>query len=298
MKKLYFTIENSGCGLGDMLHRIDTIYKFCTKNNHTFVMPDIASNLHANNYGDSLGMVNYVPHKNNWAGEIKTIKMSELSNISNLTESNTLYSIIFDHALARSFQKDQNLSDQSRLDYTPFVKILQAPINKNIDVLLHLRLGDSYIYKISENTFLNTRIRKIVNSNEIKSTDLESQWLIEDISKIISHCNKNGLTYKIHCDGTQSARLHMSWTKDEEQTSLKEEIIASIDTFESELVKLTDNNENFIYGSTNINNAIIDILSSKLIIYTVGGFAIGINRFLNPNPVKMVHIKGYLNEIE
>lgn len=298
MNKLNITIENTKCGLGDMLHRIDTIYKFCKKFNHNFYMPDISSNLHDNNYDEILGITNYTTHKNNWKGEIKKINMKELSSVSALNDSGVLLSVLYDHEFARTFQVDLKLNEQPRLDYTPFVKLLQEPIEKDTDILLHLRMGDSYIYKISKDVFFHSRIRKIVNINDLSATDLENQWETEDVSKIIKYCEAKNLTYKIHCDGAQSAHRYMKWTKDEDKISLKEEILASIDNYEKEFLNLASGNPNIVYGSSDINAAISDILKTKLIIYTVGGFAIGINKFLNPQPTKSVHIKRYLNEIK
>ncbi|WP_157953702.1 hypothetical protein [Oceanimonas marisflavi] len=296
------TVENTKCGLGDMLHRIDTIYRYCVKYGHIFHMPDISSNLHNSNYDELLGITNYQPHRRDWKHKVRVVGLRDLvaeSTESKDTNDNHLISVAYDHAFSKDFRTSNNLDAIPRLDYSPYLNLLKEHIpKKNIDVLLHLRMGDSYIYQLDHENFFNSRYRKISKYSEIPPKDIREQWSINDVLEIVQHCNIKGLSYKILCDGVESIHRHLRWTKDEQTINFKNDIVFSANKFESELLDTFKENKNFIYGSNDVAGAILDVLSSKLIIFTTGGFAVGINKFLSPQPSKYTQIKGYLDEIK
>jgi len=297
MNKLNITIENTKCGLGDMLHRIDVVYRFCTKENHNFFMPDVRSDLHNNKYDEVLGISNYKPNRTEWMGDVEIIKMKDFFENIKDYDSTKLYSIQFDHSFARTFYSNNQLHKQERLDYSHYIPVLNTNSPLVIDVLIHLRLGDSYIYSLSNGNFYHARERKLYCKSEINRNELSEQWNIDEVFKIIEHCRFNDLVYKVHCDGIQSVIRSVRWTKDDQITAHKNEIEEAAKLFEKQFLELVGNSSMLIYDNPEIEPAIDDIIRTKLLVHTVGGFATGINKFLNPNPCKTISFKKYLKEI-
>ena len=297
MSQLNITIENTKCGLGDMLHRIDTVYRFCKKHDHGFYMPDVASNLHGNKYDETLGIDKYKPNKGDWHGVVEVVGMKEFIGGLDSHEPNKLYSIKFDHSFSKGFFEDQLLHNEPRLDYTPYVSILRVDVKRGIDVLIHLRLGDRYIYTLGNGLFFHSRSRKILHKNDLNESEFDNQWTVNDVKRIIEHCEQNNLSYKIHCDGTKSVYRFIRWTKDDEILAYKNEIEEQVRSHENNMLKLCLDNPDFVYDSPDIELVIKDMIGSKLLVHTVGGFATGINKLLNPEPCKKIHIKKYLSEV-
>jgi len=182
------TIANSGCGLGDMLGRIDLIYKICQKYNYIFFMPEIRSNLHSINYGNSLGFNNYMPNRISWSGDIQLISLSVFLNENDMVRlsknKNILYEVVFDYSISDNINKALNLEKYNSLDYTPY---LQLPkISESFDYLVHLRLGDNYIYHIKNELYLDAGRRRIVTFYEDALEELiAKQWKLSDLSIMI-----------------------------------------------------------------------------------------------------------------
>jgi hypothetical protein len=297
MNKLNITIENSRCGLGDMLHRIDVIYRFCNQAGHNFYMPEVSSALHNNKYDDTLGISNYKPNKADWDGVVEVIDMLEFFTEIDGQNPSRLYAVRFNHAYAKSIYDERGLHKQDRLDYSPFIPLLNGTFSQNIDVLLHLRMGDSYIYSLSNDYFYHARIRKVIHMKNIEQVELDKQWNLNDVERIIGYCQDNNLNYKIHCDGIESVIRSINWTKDGTIAAYKEEIESAANQLEKDFLKLAGQTPALVYGNQNVELVIKDVLRTKLIVHTVGGFVTGINKFFNPNPCKALIIKSYLSEV-
>lgn len=280
-----------------MLGRIDTIYRFCQKYGHQFVMPTVSSNLHEKNYDQIFGINLIKPRIDEWQGPVKTIDMKDLEARLQDVNGNTLLVVRYDHIFSRSFLERHNLKDIPKFNYQPHIKLLSECHQKNIDYLIHLRLGDNYIYSLPDGSFLDIGRRRIIDSVDSIRDEFEKQWSINGI-KLITHELKNrGISYKVHCDGIKSAIRYIRWSKDPKQIDARDMLISTVEKFEKDFMDSIPNDEQLCFGNVEITRPVIDLLQSKTLIYTSGGFMKSLNRFWNPSPAESIHYKKFINSI-
>jgi hypothetical protein len=263
-------------------------------------MPEVESGLHGVNYSKALGFDSIHPNIKDWSGECQPIKLRALHEMHNkecIDASNKLYVVEFEHDFASAFSKSHALSGVEPFNFIDALEFLEGYQRKKIDVLIHLRLGDSYIYKISDEIALHARKRKIIKINDENIKELEDQWNIDQVKSIINNNKKLGLTYRIHCDGVESAMRHIKWSKSEDYKEIKEDLMGAVKNFEQKLLKQFKCDPNFIYANSDVVQAVIDIIQARKIIYTQGGFAIHVNRYLSSKPADTQSIASFINVI-
>lgn len=296
-----FSIKNSGCGLGDMLNRIDTIFKFCTKFNFDFYMPEINSTQHNCNYSRTFSFDEYIFQIYDWKYKIIEIDMSVLLDsqfIEGLIilEENVLFLVKFNYPYAVQLREKYQLEQQPSLDYSWIIESLSPYVVKEdeTEYFVHLRLGDSYIYTINESVFFDSRRRQVVYDRTRVSDELKKQWTIEDVKRIVSFFKRNHITYKISCDGVDAVVRHISWRNTEEYTRLKNDMYNSVLIIRQDFLDNFSGDKNITFKNTNIKESVVSILNAKNIIFTTGGFAKSINRFWNKRKAKIIHIKDFI----
>ena len=280
-----------------MLNRIDTIYKFCQKYNYQFVMPNISSNLHNQNYDQIFGINSIMPHINEWQGQVELIEMENLEERLQKVNSNTLLVVRYDHIFSRSFLDRHSLTDVPKFDYQPHIKLLTEYNQKNIDYLIHLRLGDNYIYSLPNGSFLDIGRRRIIECIDSIKNEFEKQWTIDGVESIVNELKDKNLSYKIHCDGIESAIRYINWPKNPKHIEAKEMLISTIKKFEHDFLSVIPNNEQLCFGSSDITRSVMDLLQSKTLIYTTGGFMKSLNKFWSPSPAKIICYKKFIDSI-
>lgn len=295
------TVKNTGCGLGDMLGRIDLIYRLCQKYGLEFCMPDISSNLHSKNYGDEIGFNKFKPNRLDWKGAVIVVPLIDFvdaDKVSLLTvNANVLYEVSFDHAVSRQVSDSLGLQCFKSLNYDGLLSIVDR--NEEIDYLVHLRLGDNYLYHIDSDLYLDAGRRRIVRLSDPGVEQLvQDQWKINEVSALIKYFDSKGLKYRFLSDGVQSAIRHINWTKTDAYLDIKDKLLDSVNSF-NEIFNLNFGaNKNFFVGSDDILFAINSLRSSKNVVCTVGGFMRHTNKYLNSSSCKVIQFSSILGSIK
>lgn len=286
-----FTVHNTGCGLGDMLHRIDAVYRYCRKYNHEFFFPDVASRLHSQDYGSLLGLHNIKPNAKNWTGPRERVGLAHLLSPTNpqtdIASEDVLHEVEFDYSISKQFFDKNELSAQPKFDYSQIIKNqFPSSTTKRFDFLIHLRLGDNYAYPLPNGGVLDAGKRRVVLEKEAAAEILREQWSIEDVKNICAKLDKDQKTYCIHCDGIDSAIRHIQWHRDPYYAENRKMLMDAVITFFTEFESTCGGIPNMQIGNTDIISSIDDLLASRFLVYTTGGFMRGINKFWNTPPIK------------
>lgn len=292
------TIHNTGCGLGDMLIRIDSIYKYSQKYHHIFYLPSISSNLHNQSYDEILGLKSIKPLAEEWGGEVLTLDMESLDEEIKKIANDKLIMVKFNHRFNRQFIENHNLDLLNGFNYEPYLNI-KNNLQKTIDFLIHLRLGDNYIYKLQNGRYLDSGRRRILENTNSIEDEWQNQWTIDKVVSIINLLEKNKLTYRIHCDGVESGLRHVRWSSDEAYLSQKEQLISAIKDFEDSFIQKIMNRSSCVYfGNIDIKKPISDLFNSRTLVYTTGGFMSNVNKLLNSQPAKSIHFSKLLANLK
>jgi hypothetical protein len=295
------TVKNTGCGLGDMLGRIDLVYKISRKYSLEFFMPDISSNLHSKNYGDELGFNKYKPNRLNWVGPTSVLQLSEFLEWDKISDHFTgdrcLYEVSFDHSISNIVSDSLGLGIFDGFDYS---KILPETSTEGmIEYLVHLRLGDNYLYRLNDDRYLDSGRRMLVRLSDPGVEKLISdQWKIHEVSAMVDYFESKGIRYRFISDGVQSAIRHVNWTKSDDYLIVKDELLESINQFNHDFCLKFGLNKNFYIGSDDVAFAIDSLRSSENVVCTVGGFMRHINKYLNFSKSKVIQFSDFVKRIK
>jgi len=295
------TVKNTGCGLGDMLGRIDFVFKLSQYLNAEFYMPEVSSGLHGQNYGDFLGFYNYPLTSVNWKKDRIQIDLIEFTvnkfPVVNYGE-NVLVEVNFNHAIANAVSNILKLDQYANFDFKAFSKFYINKTSIKHEYLIHLRLGDNYIYKINDNILLDSGKRKIIPNDAYGDFLLNNQWQLNDIDILINYFEKNRINYFFLCDGFNSIYKHIDWTKTVDYIDNKLEILNAINNFEGIFLDKFKSNSFFEIGNSNIVSSINHINSSENIVFTTGGFAKRVSSYLCNNNPRHINIVDMINYIK
>lgn len=299
MAVMNITVHNTGCGLGDMLNRIDVIYRYCSRRGFNFVFPDIASALHEQDYAERLGLTRIKPRKAEWAGQVRTLPFQALFEehpLQGQEDGSTLFAVQFDHTESARLARDFDLRTATRFDFRPYVQqsVFPPPKQGEFDYIIHLRLGDNYAYQLPDGRIFDTGNRRIVNDTSRLKKTLDMQWTIKDVVAAINWLNGQHKTYAIHCDGIESAIRHIRWTKQSDYMESRQMLFDTVNGFLDALQRQTRDAMNLHIGNEDIVSPIRDMMSAGHLIYTTGGFMRSINKFFNSPPTNSTHLKEFL----
>ena len=296
------TVFNTGCGLGDMLSRIDIVYKISQRYRLNFFMPEMVSIIHENDYCKELGFEKYPMQAKNWQKTKKRILLTDfLDDSIKDFNNNTLYEVLFtadkESVYAYNWEKmfediilKLGLNSLETFDYSKILDI--NPSEDKLDFLVHLRLGDNYTYSMCDGRYFSAALGgKIVESFEQAD---KFQWTINDVNRIIHYYNSNKLKYKIICDGIQSALNIIRFSK---KFNLDRVVLEkSVHDFYQKFLNETFDRNHLLINS-NIRNVVELTLSTKNIIFTRGNFIRNINIYFAKKNIPCVHIKKFLSNI-
>ena len=294
------TVFNPGCGLGDMLGRINVVYKISQKYGLNFLMPEMVSRIHENDYCKELGFEKYSMQAKNWQKTKKRILLTDFLNDSiKEFDNNTLYEVSFTpdkesayaHNWGKMFEDIRSKLGLDNLETFDYSKILDIdPPEDKLDFLVHLRLGDSYIYSMSDGRYFNAAQGQIVEFFE-QGDDYEFQWTINDVNKIIDHFKSNKLKYKIICDGIHSALnvIRLSKQFDPNRSVLEKSVHSFYQNFLNEIL-----DKSHLLINSKIRNVVELALSTENIICTKGSFIVNINSYFVKKNTPCINIKKFL----
>jgi hypothetical protein len=296
------TVHNTGCGLGDMLNRIDVIYRYCVRRGFNFVFPDISSALHEQDYAAMLGLDEIRPRKAEWPGPQHLIPFDALFQEQTPTESDddsTLFAVQYDHAESHRLLREFNLGAVNGFDFRPHVaqRIFPHPTKGELDLVIHLRLGDNFAYRLPDGRVLDSGNRRIVACDSLMEDTFKLQWTIDDVAQSVSWLNAHHKSYSIHCDGIESVIRHIRWAKDPEYVECREMLYQTVRTFLESFKQQTRHATRLHIGNKDIVAPIRDMMSASQLVYTTGGFMRSINRFFNSPPTPAIHIKAFVEKI-
>ena len=278
----FLTYHNHGdLGFADAINRIDLLTRLSNKFGLTFAMPDLATGIHNNNYLIEFGLHQYRFHHNSLS-IIQTIEINfdVFVNEFDFKSYDKCLFIIknFDYGLAGKIAR--SVTDFQSF---PFKQFFKSKVNQDdpLDVVIHLRMGDRYIYPVDGRFVCPWKYVYSGNDQKINN-EFQNQWNFEKLKKIINHFENNGIKYKIFSDGVGSAiktlKTYHGWTTID---SIEiDQIVNSILKFENSFLN-EFNTYNLNYASSKISDLANAIASSKKIIITQGGLASSLNKFYN-----------------
>ena len=299
------TVFNSGCGLGDMLGRINIVYKISQRYRLNFFMPEMVSRIHENDYCKELGFEKYPMQAKNWQKTKKRILLTDFLDDSikpEFIDCNTLYEVsftpdkesVYAHNWGKMFEDIRSKLGLDSLETFDYSKILDIdPSEDKLYFLVHLRLGDSYIYSMCDGRYFNAAQRQIVEFFE-QGDDYEFQWTINDVNKTIDHFKSNKLKYKIICDGIGSAlnTIRLSKKFDIDRSVLEKSIHNFYQKFLNEI-----SDKNHLLINSKIRDVVELALTTENIICTKGSFIININNYFVKKNIPCINIKKFLKNV-
>ena len=273
------SVRTTGCGLADMLNRIDLVYRLTLKYGHAFLFPYFKSYTHEVNYMDALGLEAFY-EADQWVGkEIVEIKLSDFP--SGLTDcgDDVVICIDYQHALKNEVFETHGLKFFLGFDYSKITKNFEQ--SEKTDYVLHLRLGDNYIYKISNDVFWNAGKRKFQFFDEQVDLAYKAQWSIEQVLGVHAALTKKGKSVKILCDGIDSGIKHLKSHKDDDYEKYREETLVCLNAFEAEFHAAFQGTD-YTFSNSNVLDDLKTIYNCKNLITAKSGFARAINKFFRP----------------
>lgn len=280
----FLTYHNSGdLGFADAINRIDILTRLANKHDLQFALPDLSTVIHNNNYLVEFGLQQYKFHSYSLPViQIIEIKLNDFFSEFDFKSYDKCLFVIknFDYNLAGKLSR--TVSEFDSFPFRQFYKIHANP-EHGLDVVIHLRMGDRYVYCINDR-FVCPWKYVYSNSDQKIIDEFNNQWSIEKLKKIIQYFQKNGIKYQLFSDGISSAvktiKTYHGWSSVDSVEI--EKIIDTLQDFENDfLAEFKECNLN--YAGSKISDMAEAIVNSKKIIVTEGGLASSLNKFYNKN---------------
>jgi hypothetical protein len=278
----FLTYHNHGdLGFADAINRIDILTRLANKHGLQFALPDLSTVIHNNNYLIEFGLQQYKFHSQSLP-IIQTveIKLNDFFSDFDFKSYEKCLFVIknFDYNLAGKLSR--TVSEFDSFPFRQFYKIQANPEN-SLDVVIHLRMGDRYVYCVNDR-FVCPWKYVYSNSDQRIIDEFNRQWSIEKLKTVIHYFEKNGIKYRLFSDGIGSAvktlKTYHGWSSVD--PSEIDNIIGVLQEFENDfLTEFKDCNLN--YAGSKISDMAEAIVHTKKIVFTEGGLASSLNKFYN-----------------
>jgi hypothetical protein len=294
----FLTYHNHGdLGFADAINRIDVLTRLSNKFGLTFAMPDLSTGIHNNNYLIEFGLHQYKFHHNSLSViQIIEIDLDVFVKGFDFNSFDKCLFIIknFDYGLAGKIAR--TIVDFPSFPFKQFFN-RTSELENSLDVVIHLRMGDRYIYLINGRFVCPWKY--IYSENDINIVnEFNVQWNFERLKTIINHYESNGIKYKIFSDGIGSAvktlKTYHGWSVVDPIEI--DRIISSILKFENNFLnEFSEYNLN--YADVNISDLADAITHSKKILVTQGGLASSLNKFYNEGRASVQSFNNFYDSI-
>lgn len=278
----YLTYQNHGdLGFADAINRIDILTRLSNKHNLQFAMPDLSTFIHDNDYLVEFGLDQY-QYSAHALSNIQTVEIG-LSDFLNGFDFDSYQRCLF---IVKNF--DYNLAgklSRTVIEFNsfPFKQFFNPKESSecDLDVVVHLRMGDRYIYQVDDH-FVCPWKYVYGNSDNSINTSFKKQWSVEQLRKVIEHFEAAGTRYRLFSDGIGSAvktiRSYHGWSSVSDHDI--ERIISALEQFEFKfLAEFSGCNLN--YAGSRISDLAVAMVNTKKILITEGGLASSLNKFYN-----------------
>jgi hypothetical protein len=259
----------------------------------------MVSNLHAQDYVKVFGLDKILPSVRSWDGDVVRVPLSALMSDEFVLEKeiseDVLVEVKFEHAISGQVIDKFDLLALPGFDYQSYLSAVFCLGEKKFDYVIHLRLGDNYAYSLGNGMVLDSGRRRIVHESELGSELIASQWSIADVLETSSRLNAQGAEYCIHCDGIESVVKHIRWHKDPAYDEFRHLLLPAVENFFKSFMDRCGNLPNVYIGEADVRRSVQDLLWSRSLIYSGGGFMRSINRLWNVPPVPSESIKSFLS---